>query len=235
MLEGFTEGKVKVAIGISADKGEKRYLIQGYLSVIKSIIEKGAVVAIFGIGSDKEDAKFLREELREELREGSIIDLVNKKLSMPLNVAIMSQMDMYIGNFNGFLDIAQACHVPVIGISCEAKDRSAKFNGVSQFCRLFPYQVESIVLQPEHPIGNCVDTAKKFKTSSCSHNGEAHCIAQIQPKQIVAAYDKMIDFIKNVKSISLPPVMRNFDNPVFNLQSSSYLKHLTAQPTEAKV
>lgn len=220
LLEGFAEGKIKIAVGISADKGEKRYLASNYLTALEKIIDSGAAIVIFGDAAVKEDAKFLQESLPEE----SVINLVAVGGSMPFKVAVMSQLDMYIGNFNAFFDIAQACHLPVIGISCEAKDRSPKFNGVSQFHRLFPYQVESIVLQPDHPLGDCIDISKRLRTSSCNHNGEPHCITQIKPDQVIKAYNKMADYLDKVKKIRTSPIMYNFTNPVWNMQSYSYLR-----------
>ena len=223
LINNFGEGKVKIVVGIgtSSSQPERKYPVEKYLAALKKIIEKGAAIVLLGGPSEVEDAKFLQENLPRE----SVLNLVEVPSGWHVDVAIMSLLDMYIGNFTGLCDAAAAVHLPIIWTSRDAKDREKKFNGVSQYYRFYPWQTHTIGIRPEHPIDDCKTYSKQFyHSSSCIRHGEAHCIKQISPEEIVAAYDKMVDFIKTAKKVTIPPLMKT-RHSVANMCSVSKLKH----------
>ena len=208
LLENFAKNKVRIAlnIGTSSGQAERRYPIEQYLSALKSIVKMDGAVIILGGPKEAEDAKFLQDNLPTE----SVLNLIGKTSGWRVDIAVMSQMDMYIGNFTGMCDITAALHIPSIAISREAKDRPAEFNGISQFYRFYPWQTNAIVLQPQHPMDSCVEWSLQFyHASSCNHNKQPHCITQIVPEEIVEAYAEMVNFIKNAKKFGGFPSLRN--------------------------
>ena len=58
------------------------------------------------------------------------------------------------------------------------------------------------------------DCAKNFYTWSCMHDREPHCITQINPDEIVAAYDTMADFIRTSKKIKCPPTLQSVSQDI---------------------
>lgn len=219
VLENFGEGKVKVAVGIGASQGERKYPIEQWLPAFEKIIEKGAALIILGGPKELEEANFLRDNLPA----GTVLNLAELHLGWRVDVAVMSQLDMYVGNFTGACDVASAAKLPVIALSSEAKNRSPMFNNISLTRRFYPWQTKSIILQPV-PIGECAKRAKRFSSGTCVYNNEPHCIKQIKPEEIVAAYDKMVDYIKTAKKVTIQPLMSD-RHSVANLCSVSKLKH----------
>ena len=85
----------------------------------------------------------------------------------------------------------------------------------------FPWQTDAIVIRPKHALEGCKDLKQFSKVGEvnklfigCSGGeDEAHCITQIEPKEIVAAYDEMIRYLKTsgIKKTIQPQIIRNID------------------------
>jgi len=192
LLGNFGEGRIKVAVGIGANDPQRKYPIEKYLVAFKEIIEKGASLIIIGGPSELDDAKFLENNLPE----GSVKNLVEVGAGWRVDVAAMSLTDMYIGNFTGACDIAAALKKPVIILTPVAKDRKEKFPDIVTELEIYhPWKTNSIVLQPEHQLGKCTEDSE---FTGCSA-GKSHCIAQIEPSEIVRAFDDMIYFKKTIR------------------------------------
>lgn len=190
ILEGFAPGRIKIALGIGGKSHPgKIYPVAQYLSALQKIIAKGAAVLIFGGSTETDDAKFLQENLPAEFAK----NIVALKSGWRLTSALISLSDLYIGNDTGTAHIAAAAKLPVITVICEAKSQEGEYGGgIRNFRRFFPRQTPAIVLRPEKYLGDC---AKKFFIGGCSAP-EPHCIKQIQPDEIISAYDKIIDFMQ---------------------------------------
>ena len=218
LLEDFGEGRNIIAVGIGSSQGEGKYPVKQYLEAFKKIVKKGASLVILGGDAEKEDAKFLQDNLPAEF----VKNLCELDISWSVTAAVVSRTDMYLGNDTGVMHCAAACKLPVIVLSREAKDRDHEFDGVSAYYRFFPWQANAMILRPEHPIDDCVDWSKQMVTSSCNHSNLPHCIAQIKPEEIVATYDKLVDFMKIIKEVKPMPVIRTIDQ-VPNLYSDQNL------------
>ena len=202
LIGNFGEGRIKISVGIGASTPMRKYPREKYLQAFKEIIAKGASIIILGGPAESEDARFIESNLPNEY----VRNFVEVKSGWRVDAAIMSQTDLYIGNDTGASNLAAAVHLPVIMLSREAKDREPILTGLlSEYTMYYPWQTNAIVLRPEHVLGDC---ANIFAMGGCNA-GTSHCIAQIEPHEIVNAYEKMVYFIKlsGIKKTSCPPMI----------------------------
>ena len=188
LLGNFGEGRIKIAAGIGASGAPRKYPIEKYLVAFKEIIAKGASLVLFGGPSEIDDAKFLEENLPREF----IKNVVELKPSWRITTAIISQLDMYVGNDTGTQHISSALKKPVIILSRVAKDFKNFFSKATETQIYYPYQTNSIVIQPEHQLEACRANPYFYGCKMST----SHCIAQIEPAEIVDAYVKMVSFIR---------------------------------------
>jgi len=189
LLEGFAEGRVKIAAGIGASTAARIYPPEKYLVAFKEIIEMGGAIVLFGGKYESWQAKFLEENLPAEF----VKNFVEVGAGWRIDAAAMSLTDMYIGNFTGACDIAAALHKPVIALSRVAKDTAQFVTEQSTEAEMFhPWRTKSIVLQPDHQLDKC---AENHLFIGCGEK-MPHCIAQIEPSEIVDAYKKLLKYVR---------------------------------------
>ena len=189
LLGNFGEGRVKIAVGIGAGSPSRKYPIEKYLVAFKEIIAKGASLVIFGGPAEVDDAKFLEDNLPAEF----VKNFVALKAGWKIDTAAISLTDMYIGNDTGAQTISSALKKPVIYLSRVAKDIEIVCpNKINEIKRYSPWQTYFIVLRPEHQLEEC----RVNPTYTGCRLNEPHCITQIEPAEIIDAYDKMISFIR---------------------------------------
>ena len=188
LLKNFGEGRIKVAVGIGANSPARKYPIEKYLVAFKQIIDKGAALIILGGQSELDDAKFLEDNLPEEF----VKNLVSENINWRVTMAAISQSDLYLGNDTGTQHVAAALEKPVIVLSRVARDIKDFFKSLNESERYRPWGTDAIVLQPEHQLEEC---RANPVYQGCTAD-KAHCIAQIEPDEIVAAFDLMIDFMR---------------------------------------
>ena len=187
-LKNFGEGRIKVAVGIGTSDPARKYPIEKYLAAFKQIIDKGAALVIFGGPSELDDAKFLENNLPE----GFVKNFVEVGAGWRVDVAAMSLTNMYIGNFTGACDVAAALKKPVICLSRVARDIKDFYDRLNEAERYQPWGTDSIILQPEHQLEEC---RLKPNYQGCTAN-KSHCIAQIEPSEIVDAFGKMLEVMR---------------------------------------
>ena len=187
-MKNFAAGKIKIAFGIGANAPARKYPIEKYLVALKEIISRGAAIIILGGKSELDDAKFLEENLPAE----SVKNLVAVGVDWRTTIAAIAQTDIYIGNDTGTKHIAAALSKPNISLSRVAK----KLSGVASICNeaisYRPLQSLSFILQPEYPLDECRENFSNSAWYFSCNADHAHCIAQIKPSEIVAAYDELI-------------------------------------------
>ena len=130
ILKDFAPGRIKIAVGIDSFQGEKKYPTKKYLEVLEQVINKGAAVVIFGREKVMEGAMLLQDNLPTD----SVLNLVELQPEPRVEAAIISQCDFYIGNLSGIFNIAVACHLPTVAVSCEAKNRDKRFKLCLSLC-----------------------------------------------------------------------------------------------------
>lgn len=188
LLGTFGEGRIKIAVGIGAGNPSRKYPIEKYLVAFKEIIAKGASLVIFGGPAEIDDAKFLEENLPREY----VKNVVELQSSWRITTALISQVDMYIGNDTGTQHISSVLKKPVIYLNRVAKDiEKICPSSVDESKRYAPFQTHFIVLRPEHQLEEC----RANPTYTGCRLDEPHCITQIEPAEIVDAYEKMVSFI----------------------------------------
>jgi len=205
LLKNFDNKRIKIIAGIGSS-GARYYPVEKYLIAFQKIVEKGAAIVILGGPKETKGAKYLQENLPAD----SVLNLVELNLGWRVEAAVMSLADMYIGNFTGACDAASATHLPSICLSREAKNKSKDLLKISEYVFNFPWQTAAIVLQPKQPLGECARFLNVISFSTCrTKKNEPHCITQIEPQEIVQAFDKMLNFIKTAKKFGGFPVLQN--------------------------
>jgi len=103
------------------------------------------------------------------------------KLSLRETAAVIERARLFLGNDSGPLHLAAAVGTPAIEIS--SCSPAAPHQHVNSPARFGPWQVPSIVLQPDHAEPPCV--------GACSAS-MAHCILQIGVDEVVAAMKTLL-------------------------------------------
>ena len=222
LLKGFSPNRVKVAVGLGATHLARRYPVEKYLVALKKIVEKGVSLVLLGGPTEIKDAQFLEDNLPKEF----VKNLVKYQPDWRVTAAIISQTDMYLGNDTGTQHIAAALKKPVIVLSRVAEDRKEIFpDEPTEVDIYYPWQTESIIVQPKHQMGDCAVTPHY---SGCDVQAP-HCITQINPKDIVAAFDEMIKVLLSAHSYS-KLVIRFRNRNSFQIKSGEIIEKRRLQP-----
>lgn len=184
ILEGIPSSAKKVLIGIGAGTPGRKYPAKMYLPALQKLAEKDLVFVIVGGKSELNDANLIEQNLPS----GKVLNLTGKT-TLRETEAVISQMDFYIGTDSGVMHMAAAAKVPVLAIYREAADRKNVFPiQLSEFLNFPPCQTKSVILRPEHPLGECATLPPVY--GHCHYN-EPHCITQITPQQIIDGFEKL--------------------------------------------
>ena len=196
LLKDFTPNRIKVVVCIGASTPERKYPVEKYLEALKKIIEKGASIIIVGGHSDIEDSNFLQENLPTEF----VKNLTPLKLNWRVTAAVIAQTHLYIGNDTGTAHCAAAAHIPAIVLTRESEDFIKKTR-LCEYYAFYPWQTEVIRIPCKHALEGC-------ENRTC-WAGKTHCIAQIDPDEIVSAFDEMIFYrhLSKVKRTGVPPIV----------------------------
>ena len=199
ILKDFAPDRVKIAVGIGAATPERHYPLEKYLVAFKEIIAKGAALVLLGGPAEVDDAKFLEDNLPKEF----VKNVVPIKTGWQIDTAIISQIDMYIGNDTGTQHVSAAFKKPVVTLSRDSKDLTRALNYDCEHMVFHAWKTKAIVLLPEHSLDTCAELR-----ATC-WAGKPHCITQIDPAEIVDAYDKMINDIDSVEVYSGGKVVKS--------------------------
>lgn len=188
-LKDFAPGRIKVLAGIGASHPVNLYPIEKYLTVFRTIIDKGGAVVIAGGSQDMNNAKFLMQNLPQKF----VKNLIEVKPNWRMTAAVIAQMDMYLGNDTGMAHCAAAAHLPVIVLNRVAKHKAWHSTGNDEIYA--PWQTPAIIVRPDYQLEDCQENPNY---AGCMKD-KAHCITQVKPEEFIAAYDKMVDLIQIIK------------------------------------
>ena len=220
ILDDFAPDRIKIAVGIGAAVPERHYPVEKYLVAFKEIIDKGASLVLLGGPSEIDDAKFLEDNLPREY----VKNIVALNPNWRVTSAIISLLDMYIGNDTGTQHVAAAFKKPVVVLSRDSKDLTRALNYDCEHIIFRAWKTKSIVLLPEHSLDRCA----ALKNTCWAH--KPHCITQIEPAEIVDAYDKMINDIDSVEVYSGGAVVKSGKfGQLENIVDSSIIKALSTK------
>ena len=184
LLKDLPTDKQKILLGIGAGSENRKYPVKKYLIALKKIVKKDFVFVIVGGNAEKNDAEFLEKNLPV----GTVFNFVGKT-SLRETMAVISQMNFYIGNDTGVMHMAATLNIPLLAVYREAKDRENNFPGLfSEYKRFPPANTKAVVLRPEHALDDC---AKRFDIYGVCCHEESHCITQITPKEIFKGFEKL--------------------------------------------
>ena len=149
ILKDFAPNRLKIAFGLAANTGNRRYPVEKYLIALKKIVEKGASLILLGGPTEIKDAQFLEDNLPKEF----VKNVAKIHLGWRVDSAIISLTDMYLGNDTGTQHIAATFKKPVIVLSRETKDRLRKFGAYCENVVFSPWQTKYITLLANYPQG----------------------------------------------------------------------------------
>ncbi|MDY0830344.1 glycosyltransferase family 9 protein [Microbacterium sp. BG28] len=163
-----------IAVGIGARDAKRQWPVEDVAEAVSSLAEHGpTTVQILGGAVDAQRAARLSELLRE--RDIPFVELAGG-LTLSESAAAIARSDLFLGNDSGLQHIASAIDLPVIVVTCHPASGSPWSDNAPE--RFGPWSARSVVLQPATPISDC--------TEECVA-GEAHCIRQVRPAEVVAA------------------------------------------------
>lgn len=187
LLSSINEDFKKIVVGIGAGGDGRKYSVDNYIKVFKMAVDhiKGKVCfLIIGGRAEAEDAK----KIQSALPTNCVLNLV-EKTTLRETMGVISLADMFIGNDTGVMHMAAALNVPIIAVYRQPKDRDHIVSGVfNEYYRFAPWQAMSIVLRPDHALGEC----KNAVVYGGCKESVAHCINQVKPKDIAEAFKNLI-------------------------------------------
>ncbi len=170
-------GKILIAVTVGGSHPSKAYPKEQFLTALSEIYEQQLLFVFLGDEKDAANAGWLTERLPA----GAAINLCGQT-TVREACAVINFCSMYIGGDTGLKHAAAAQGKPVVEINREARD---KYFVLPASARCFAaWQVPSVICQPEHPIGNCLNT------TMCMAD-EAHCIREVKPQAIVDGYRRL--------------------------------------------
>ena len=187
LLRELPEQCIPVVLGIGAGGDGRKYPAEQYLEAIKLIVGRfDADIRFILLGGKTEEAD--GTYLTEHLPEGVVLNLVGRT-TIPESLAVVSLSSLYLGNDSGLMHAAAAAQVPVIALYREAIDKEGVLPGIlSEYTRFSPWKTRSVSLRPKHALGEC---ANKMLVYGGCDEPFPHCITQITPAEIAAAFEEI--------------------------------------------
>lgn len=196
LSEALTSECTLIAVGLGAGGDSRKYPVNKYAEVLKVLSQKQKVCfVILGGKSEQQDADWLHSQLSECM----ICNLAGKT-SVLETAAVLSMVNLYVGNDTGVMHMAAAVGVPVVMVSREIADYGGSVAGVlSENQRFAPWQTNYVICCPDKRVGECADW---FGYGGCKE-AYSHCICQVKTEEIVKAVELLLnkgkkDFLLNM-------------------------------------
>ena len=175
-----------IVLGVGAGAPNRKYPLVQWLQAMTQIYEKYRMpFVICGGRSEAADGAYIQQRMPQ----GSVLNLAGKT-TLRETAALIKGAYCYLGNVTGAMHMAAALDTPLVTLYREAKNRAVAPAGLySESTRFAPWQAKAVVLQPEIAKDDCLHTVVY---GGCKKN-YAHCIAQITPQEIVAAFNYMAE------------------------------------------
>lgn len=194
LLSNVSEGFTKIVVGIGAGGDGRKYSVDNYIKAFKMMMERerGKICfMIIGGKAEAEDAK----KIQSALLANCVLNLV-ERTTLRETIGVISMADMFIGNDTGVMHMAAALNIPIIAVYRQPKDRDQVVPGVfNEYYRFAPWQTVSIVLRPDHALGEC----KNAVVYGGCKEANAHCINQVKPKELAEAFGSLMYMLKHGK------------------------------------
>jgi ADP-heptose:LPS heptosyltransferase len=169
--------KPLVALGLGAGHRKRLWPIARFVEVGQWLMNRGARLVIVGGPGDE----VLASEFRERTAT-SVIDLVGKGATLRQSVAALRKCSLFCGNDGGPMHLAAAAGIPVVEISCHARDGDELHpNSPTRFG---PWGVPHRILRPERLADGCVGGCRVHVP---------HCILGVNVESVIAAVDSLME------------------------------------------
>lgn len=155
-----------IGLGLGATQAKRCWPY--YEELINRLRAQGWPTVLLGGVEDKMKAETLAQKT------GAIS--VAGQITLGQTTALLRRSRFFIGNDSGTMHLAAAAGIPVVEISSYPLSAPAFGSNCPQ--RFGPWGVLARILQPTKPVAPCVDSCR---------SDQAHCIAQIQVEEVLAA------------------------------------------------
>ena len=158
-----------IALGIGAGCPNRVWPADRFAELAKWLEQNlQARLIVIGGGSEIKAAELIQQSSHAISMTG--------KTTLRQTAAVLERCTLFIGNDSGPMHLAAAAGVPVVEISCHP--RNGLLDHPRSPVRFSPWQVPTVILQPEHALGSCCG----FCAASAPH-----CITQIQVENVTDA------------------------------------------------
>lgn len=160
----------------------KQWPVERYVVLFKQILKENPNIGVVIMGGpeDKTVAKKMKKALGRRA-----ISLAGK-CSYRESAAVMSQLNMYIGNDTGLMHIAAACKVPILSVNCFPA--SLGLASMSIPVRFAPYMVPSVTCMPSQAADDC-DNKHAY---GCKQEDKPHCILNVSVELVMQGYRELL-------------------------------------------
>ena len=167
---GILEKGLKVAVNLATSEPARDWPVERYGEVCRSLREKFPGISFVLVGAGAR-ARAYGEVFLDYVPEA--YDLIGKT-SLRQLMALLHEMDLYLGGDTGTLHIAAACHLSGVAVYRSADKLK---NRLSMDAKLrYPWQCDIVPLTPEQAMPGC--------ENGCSLD-KPHCILQISEEQVL--------------------------------------------------
>ena len=168
----------RIGIGIGGTFPAKKYPIDKYIKLLQEINKIDDVTFFIIAGKDEQnDAKKITNNIANS------IDCTHN--TIPDTQALLTTLNLYIGNDTGSLHMATTFGYPVIEIMQEGKNRSNYYPvRFSAFHRFRPWTNNAVIIRPLHALNRCNELNIQ---GFCAYE-HAHCITQVKVKDVLKVY-----------------------------------------------
>lgn len=169
------------AIGLGGSTRRKHWPPETYAAFLQLLLqeEPQAFFLLMGGRDDAEEAAMIARALgaKRALQLAGALDFRETASAMTL-------CSFYLGNDTSLLHMAAVIGLPVLEICCYGADLPLDDKAIPM--HHYPYRTASVIVQPAHALADCGEEPRN--AYGCKHEGEAHCIASIEPQTALEAY-----------------------------------------------
>lgn len=169
------------AIGLGGSTRRKHWPPEAYAAFLQLLLqeEPQAFFLLMGGRDDAEEAAMIARALgaKRALQLAGALDFRETASAMTL-------CSFYLGNDTSLLHMAAVIGLPALEICCYGADLPLDDKAIPM--HHYPYRTSSVIVQPAHALADCGEEPRN--AYGCKHEGEAHCIASVEPQTVLEAY-----------------------------------------------
>ena len=189
ILKEIKEKKFRqyIAVVPVASTPRKKWPLDNYVEFLKLLLKAAPESGLVIMGGPNDIP--VCEMLKHCFPDNAIN--VAGKGNFRISAAVMSQLNLYIGNDTGLMHIAAAAGLPILNINCFPAE--IKLMSGSIPIRFAPYNVPNVVVMPPKALDGC----NEFVGYGCSHLEKSHCINGVTVNSVWNGYKILMQNIKN--------------------------------------